>query len=316
VAAATPREEQERRLTRRIGQLKQERRAVILAHLYQPPAIQDLADFVGDSLGLSRRAAATDAEVIVFCGVHFMAESAAILSPDRPVLLPEPDAGCPMADMVDPDDLRARKAELPGVPVVCYVNSSAEVKAESDICCTSRNAVEVVESLGADQIIFVPDRNLGHYVSTKTDVEVLLWDGYCSSHDAITAAEVRRAKQRHPEAEILVHPECRPTVVALADHVLSTSGMLRQAHASSATEFIVCTEMGILYQLERQNPGKRFYLPSEHKQYCANMKKTNLFKLASALENLEPRVTVPEDIRLRAVASLERMLAVASPVVR
>jgi len=299
-------------LAERILELKSKRRAVILAHLYQRPEIQDLADYVGDSLGLSRRAAESDAEVIVFCGVEFMAESAAILSPSRKVLLPEPRAGCPMAEMVDPDDLRARKAQLPGVPVVCYVNSSAAAKAESDICCTSRNAVDVVNSLGADRVLFVPDRNLGHYVGTQTKAEVILWDGYCSSHDAIRASEVRRTREEHPQAVILVHPECRPEVVALADHVLSTSGMLRVAKESADDEFIICTEQGILYQLTRQNPAKRFYLPSHTKQYCANMKKTTLDKLASALETLEPVITVPEPIRVRAALSLERMLAVSA----
>jgi quinolinate synthase len=299
-------------LRERVSELRHKRRAVILAHLYQRPEIQDLADYVGDSLGLARQAAAADADVIVFCGVHFMAESAAILSPDRIVLLPEPRAGCPMADMVDPDELAARKAELPGVPVVCYVNSSAAVKAQSDICCTSRNAVDIVNSLGVARVLFVPDRNLGHYISTQTSTEIILWDGYCASHDSIRAAEVRRVKEAHPEALVLAHPECRPDVVRLADHVLSTSGMLRTARESDAQEFIICTEQGILHPLTRQNPGKKFYLPCPAKQYCANMKKTTIEKLVASLERLEPRVTVPEAIRAKASRSLERMLAVSS----
>lgn len=299
-------------MIQRIHDLRQQKRAVILAHLYQRPEIQDIADYVGDSLGLSQQAAASDAEVIVFCGVHFMAESAAILSPDKVVILPEPNAGCTMAEMVDADDLRARKQELGDVPVVCYVNSSAAVKAESDICCTSRNAVAIVESLPADRILFVPDRNLGHWVGTQTSKEIIAWDGFCNTHDAITLAEVNRLKDAHPAAIVMVHPECRPEVTAAADLVLSTSGMLRVASESAAMEFIVGTEQGILHQLHKHNPDKRFYLPSETKQYCPNMKKITLPKLAWALEHLQPRVTVPEDVRVRAVRALERMLEVSS----
>lgn len=299
-------------LTERVLELKRRRGAVILAHLYQRPEIQDVGDFVGDSLGLSQQAAAADAEVIVFCGVHFMAESAAILSPEKTVVLPEPNAGCPMADMVAPEDLRAKKRELPGVPVVCYVNSSAAVKAESDVCCTSRNAVDVVQSVEGDTVIFVPDRNLGDYVGRSTDKRVIAWDGYCATHDRITPGEVRRAKDDHPHAVVMVHPECRPEVIDLADHVLSTSGMLRLAQESPAEEFIVGTERGILYQLSRQNPEKTFFVPSHAKQYCPNMKKTTLRKLAWALERLEPRVTVAEEIRVRAARALERMLDVSA----
>lgn len=302
---------QQAQLARHILDLKRRQRAVILVHLYQRPEIQDLGDYVGDSLGLSQRAAASDAGVIVFCGVHFMAESAAILSPDKIVLLPEPRAGCPMADMVTAEDLRAKKRELPGVPVVCYVNSSAAVKAESDICCTSRNAVQIVESLDGDTVLFIPDRNLAHYIGTKTEKNVIAWDGFCATHDNITPAEVLRARREYPDAVVMVHPECRPEVVALADHVLSTSGMLRLARESAAREFIVGTEQGIVYQLAKQNPGKAFHLPSAAKQYCPNMKKTTLSKLAWALERLEPRITVPGEIRVRAAKSLERMLALS-----
>jgi quinolinate synthase len=291
--------------------LKRNHGAVILAHLYQRPEIQDLADFVGDSLGLSEQAASSDARVIVFCGVHFMAETAAILSPDKIVVLPEPSAGCPMADMVTADELRAKKRELPGVPVVCYVNSPAAVKAESDICCTSRNAVAVAESVPGDTVLFVPDRNLAHYVGTKTKKKVIAWDGFCATHDRITPADVRQAKSEHPEALVMVHPECRPEVSALADEVVSTAGMLRLARASSRQEFIVGTEQGILHQLTKQNPGKRFFLPSQAKQYCPNMKKTTLPKLIWALERLEPRVTVPEPVRSRAAQAVQKMLAVS-----
>lgn len=298
-------------LSQHILKLKREHNAVILVHLYQRPEIQDLGDYVGDSLGLSQRAAASSADVIVFCGVHFMAESAAILSPHKTVLLPEPRAGCPMAEMVTAEDLKARKRELPGVPVVCYVNSSAAVKAESDVCCTSRNAVQIVDSIGGDTVLFVPDRNLAHYVGTKTNKKVIPWDGFCPTHDNLTPAEILRAKREHPEALVMVHPECRPEVVALADHVLSTSGMLRLARESDAREFIVGTEQGILYQLTGQNPEKVFHVPSAAKQYCPNMKKTTLPKLAWALERLEPRVTVTEDVRVRAAKALERMLALS-----
>jgi quinolinate synthase len=299
-------------LAQRIRELKQEQHVVILAHLYQRPEIQEIADYVGDSLGLSRQAADADAGVIVFCGVHFMAESAAILSPEKTVILPEPNAGCTMADMVDADELRARKQELGGIPVVCYVNSSAAVKAESDICCTSRNAVEIVESLPENRVLFVPDRNLGHWVGTQTNKEVITWDGYCNAHDSITQAEIDRVHALHPAALVMAHPECRPEVTARADRVLSTSGMLRFAKESPASEFIVATEQGIMYQLTKHNPGKQFYLASPAKQYCANMKKVTLPKLAWSLERLQPRVTVPDEIRRRAVRSLERMLEVSS----
>jgi len=302
-----------RALTQRVLELKRKNRAIILAHLYQRPEIQDVGDFVGDSLGLSQQAATAQADVIVFCGVHFMAESAKILSPEKVVVLPEPNAGCPMADMITAEDLRAKKRELPGVPVVCYVNSSAAVKAESDICCTSRNAVQIVESVPGDAIIFVPDRNLGDYAGRSTNKRVIAWDGFCATHDRITARDVVRAKKAHPGAVVMVHPECRPEVIDLADEVLSTSGMLDLARSSAATEFIVGTERGILYQLSRQNPGKRFFLPSEGKQYCANMKKITLKKVAWALERLEPRVTVPEEIRARAEQALQRMLDVSRP---
>jgi len=298
------------RLAEEVRELKARRNAVILSHLYQRPEIQDLADYVGDSLGLSQNAARTQAEVIVFCGVHFMAESAAILCPDRIVLLPEEDAGCPMADMITAEDLRRRKAELGDVTVVCYINSSAEVKAESDICCTSANAVKVVGRIPPDRrILFVPDRHLGHYVARKTGRELILWEGYCPTHDRLTAGEVLAAKRAHPGAVVMVHPECRPEVIDLADVVASTSGMLRHARESEARDFIVGTETGILYQLQKQCPGKRFY-PASQKMVCPNMKATTLDKVKRALETLEPRITVPPDVRARALASLERMLQI------
>jgi len=299
-----------KQLTDEIIKLKQKRNAIILSHVYQRPEVQEAADFVGDSLELSRKAAGTEADVIVFCGVHFMAESAAILSPQKIVLLPEEDAGCPMADMVTAEALRAKKAEVPGAVVVCYVNTSAEVKAECDIACTSANAVKVVASLPEERpIIFVPDKNLGAYVTSRTGREMIMWEGYCNTHHRLSADEVGAVKDSHPGALLLVHPECRPEVVALADHVASTTGMLRYAGENPATEFIVATEMGILHQFSKRYPGKTFY-PASNKLVCPNMKATTLDKVLTALQTLEPRVTVPEEIRERALQCLERMLAV------
>ncbi len=298
------------KLTEEIVRLKKERNAIILSHVYQRPEVQEAADFVGDSLELSRKAAGTGADVIVFCGVHFMAESAAILSPRKIVLLPEEDAGCPMADMVTAEALRAKKAETPGAVTVCYVNTSAEVKAECDIACTSANAVKVVASLPEDRpVIFVPDQNLGAYVTGRTGRPMMLWEGYCHTHHRLTAAEVGAVKEEHPGALLLVHPECRPEVVAMADHVASTTGMLRYAGENPATEYIVATETGILHQFGKRYPGKKFY-PASNKLVCPNMKATTLDKVLTALQTLEPRVTVPEDIRVRALQCLERMLAV------
>jgi len=297
----------------KILKLKKERKAVILAHFYQRPEVQDVADFIGDSLGLSQQAADTDAEVIIFCGVQFMAESASILSPGKIVVLPDEHAGCPMADMVDAVQLVRKKQEMPGAIVVCYVNTSAEVKAECDIACTSANAVRVVESLPPDRpILFVPDKNLGHYIVTQTGREMTLWEGWCNTHDKLTAAEVLQAKEEHPGALVMVHPECRPDVVGLADKVSSTAGMIEFAAASDAREFIVGTEMGILHPLKKRCPDKQFYLASK-KLMCPNMKKTTLDKVYRALADLEPRVAVPAEIGERAIVCLERMLAIKQP---
>ncbi|MEG6617213.1 quinolinate synthase NadA [Peptococcaceae bacterium 1198_IL3148] len=293
-----------------IKKLKQERNAVILAHYYQPPEIQEVADFVGDSLELSRKAADTDAEVIVFCGVHFMAESAAILSPDKKVVLPVESAGCPMADMVTADALRAKKKQLPNTVVVSYVNTSAEVKAESDICCTSANAVKIIESIPTDkEILFVPDKNLGANVARQANRKLTVWAGECPIHDNLTVEDVLAAKGQYPGAKVLMHPECRPEVVELADYVSSTSGLLRYAAENEAAEFIVGTEEGILHQMRKQNPDKKFYLVHS-KMVCKDMKYTTLPKLKEALETLMPQITVPADIREKALGSLERMLAV------
>ncbi len=293
-----------------IRRLARERDAVVIAHNYQRPEVQDVASFVGDSLGLSREAAATSASVIVFAGVHFMAETAKILSPERTVLLPEPRAGCPMANMITAEQARAFKAAHPGLPLVTYVNSSAAVKAETDICCTSANAVEVVRSLGVPKVLFAPDRNLAAWVGSQLpEVEIIAWDGFCPIHDAVTPAMVVEMMDIHPLAEVLTHPECRPEVNALADAVLSTSGMRRHVAVSPAEEFIVVTEGGLLHGLAKAAPGKRFY-GLEPKMLCPNMKLTNLTKVRDCVRDMTGEVTVPEDVRLRALAAVERMVAV------
>lgn len=293
-----------------IRDLAARRRAVILAHNYQRAEVQDVADLVGDSLGLSRAAAATEAEVIIFCGVHFMAETAKLLAPGKTVVLPELEAGCPMADMITADKLRTWKAQYPGVPVVTYVNSTAEVKALTDVCCTSANAPQVVRSLNADRVLFAPDRNLAAWVASQVPgVEVIAWQGFCPTHERIRAEHVALAKDAYPEAEVMAHPECRAEVLALADAVLSTSGMLRHAAESPAREFIVVTEEGLLHGLQKAAPGKRFYA-LEPCPVCPNMKKTTLEKVLAALETLEPRIEVPADIAAAALASVERMVAI------
>jgi quinolinate synthase len=289
--------------------LKEERRATILAHNYQLPEVQDAADLVGDSLELSRAAARLDAEVIVFCGVDFMAETAAILSPSKKVVLPEKGAWCPMAHMISPEELRDLKVLHPEAAVVCYVNSTAEIKAESDFCCTSANGVQVVSSLSEKEVIFVPDRNLAAYVARHTDKKIIPWNGYCYVHDHMTAEQVRAARAEHPQAEVLVHPECRPEVIDEADFTYSTAGMGRHAKASAAKQFIIGTEVGMIHRLKKDNPGKEFY-PLTSDAVCHNMKKTDLNKILRALQTLEPRVTVPEEIAGKARRSIERMLAV------
>ncbi|KAF0208790.1 MAG: quinolinate synthase NadA [Actinomycetota bacterium] len=292
-----------------IRRLARERDAVVIAHNYQRAEVQDAASFVGDSLGLSREAAQTDASVIVFAGVHFMAETAKILSPERMVLLPEPGAGCPMANMITAEQARAFKAEHPGLPLVTYVNSSAAVKAETDICCTSANAVEVVRSLGVPKVLFAPDRNLGAWVASQLpEVEIISWDGYCPIHDVVTPKMVIEMVDIHPLAEVLTHPECRPDVNSIADAVLSTSGMLRHVVTSPADEFVVVTEVGLLHGLSKAAPGKRFY-NVEPKMLCPNMKLTTLTKVRDCIRDMTGEVTVPDDIRERALASVERMVA-------
>jgi quinolinate synthase len=292
-----------------ILQLKKDQHAIILAHNYQTADVQDIADLTGDSLELSRAAATMDGDVIVFCGVDFMAETAAIISPEKTVLLPANDACCPMADMITADELKLVKSRHPEAAVVCYVNTTAEVKAESDICCTSSNAVKVVNSLQEDQIIFVPDRNLGRYTQRFTKKEILPWEGFCTVHDRITPDHVRKAHDLHPDAVILVHPECRPEVIDLADHVASTSGIIRYVCESPKKEFIIGTEIGILHRLRKDCPAKKCY-PLSPAAICSNMKKTDLNKVRNALISLQPRITVPEEIAHRARCAIERMLAV------
>lgn len=297
-------------LTTVIRDLAASRNAVILAHNYQRPEVQDAADFVGDSLGLSREAAATDADVIVFCGVHFMAETAKLLAPDKAVVLPEMHAGCPMADMITAAKLAEWKSRYPSVPVVTYVNSTAEVKALTDVCCTSANAPAVVRSLGVPRVLFAPDRNLAAWVAEQVpETEVIAWPGFCPTHERIKPEHVLAALEAHPDAEVMAHPECRPEVLALADAVLSTSGMLRHAVESPALDFIVVTEEGLLHGLRAAAPGKRFHT-LDPAPVCPNMKLTTLEKVRDALEALAPRVEVPPEVAEAALASVQRMVAI------
>lgn len=320
-------------LREKIIDLKNKKNAIILAHNYQREEVQDIADHTGDSLELSRTAASIDCDVIVFCGVNFMAESASILSPEKTVILPEMTACCPMADMVTAGGPRNLKTQFPGfryeegyrypadftlrdikklhpgVPVVTYVNTTAEVKAESDICCTSANSIKIVESLDTDKVICVPDKNLSAWIAKNTDKEVIAWDGFCHVHERVTADDVDRARQEHPGALVLAHPECRMEVLEKADHVTSTSGMLRFAKESDAKEFIIGTETGLMYGLRKDNPAKTFY-PLRKDMICPNMKKTSLNSIVTALENMTNIIKVPEEIRVPAKKSLDRMLEV------
>ena len=292
-----------------IMRLKKQKNAVILVHNYQRPEVQDIADFTGDSLELSQQAAITTADVIVFCGVHFMVETAYIINPKRTVLLPDVESGCPMADMITVEALLARKKELPGVTVVCYVNSTAAVKAESDICCTSGNAVKVVQSLGDEDILFVPDQYLGQWVAEKTGHKMHLWPGYCPTHMKILADDILRLKKQHPDYVAMVHPECRPEAKAAADEVLSTGGMIRYAHASNAPGFIIGTEIGIMHRLQKENPGK-YFIPVTDKAVCPNMKRITLEKVLWSMQDMKYQIIVPEDIRIRALSAVQRMLTI------
>jgi quinolinate synthase len=291
----------------RIQQLKKERNAVIIAHNYQIGEVQDMADFLGDSLQLSQEAAELEEEIIVFCGVHFMAETAAILSPEKTVLMPDLQAGCPMADMITAQELREWKRQYPGRKVVCYVNTSAEVKAESDICCTSSNAIQVVEAAEGDEILFVPDKNLAAFVARFTKKKIIPWDGYCYVHNDITANHVKEKKERYPEAEVWVHPECRPEVIDLADKVLSTGKMDREARATAKSDILIGTESGIIYRMEKENPRKNFH-PIKELAHCSNMKKIDLKKVLASLEDMKYRVDVPQNISSRARGAIEKMI--------
>ena len=320
-------------LREKILSLKEKRNAIILAHNYQRDEVQDIADFIGDSLELSRTASSIRCDVIVFCGVNFMAESASILSPEKTVLLPELRACCPMADMITVEEprelitqfpgykfmdgyvypanftLRDMKKLYPGVPVAAYVNTTADVKAESDICCTSANSVKIVESLDSDKVICIPDRNLARWIAKNTKKEIIAWDGFCHLHHRVIIEDVMRARQEHPEALVVAHPECRIEVLEISDHVTSTSGMLRFASSSSAKEFIIGTEIGLLYRLRKENPEKSFY-PLRKDMICPNMKKTTLSSVLRALETMTNIIKVPEEIRIPAKRALDRMLEV------
>ena len=297
-------------ITEKIQQLKEKRDAVILAHNYQLGEIHDIADFVGDSLDLSQKAAQTDAKVIVFCGVHFMAETASLLCPDKIVLIPDEHAGCPMADMVTVEDLRKKKSESPDASVVCYINTTAAVKTECDICCTSSNALKVVSTIPEGKpIIFVPDRYLGAFAAAQSDREMILWPGYCPTHQRITADDIVKLKKQYPEAQVVVHPECRSDVTALADKALGTGGMMRYARESEHKDFIIGTEIGIIYRLRKENPSKRF-IPASEQAICPNMKLITLEKILWSLEEMVYQVSVPEELRDKARKPVERMLAI------
>ena len=293
-----------------INKLKKEKNAIILVHNYQRSEIQDIADYLGDSLGLSREAAKTDANIIVFCGVRFMAETAKILSPKKMVLLPRKDAGCPMADMITAEDLRILKEKYPGAKVVSYVNTNADVKAESDICCTSANAINVVRNIKAEKIIFTPDKNLAAYCQRFTDKEIIPWNGYCYVHEKIREEEVWLAKEKFPDALLLVHPECNPSVIDLADEVLSTSGMLNFAKKSDKKRFLIGTEEGLIYRLKKENSEKEFYAAGTAKM-CRNMKLTTLNDVYSSLKEERYAIELPEGIIKSAQKALMGMLKYA-----
>ena len=301
---------EDKEIISKIKELKKKRSAVILVHNYQLPEVQDIADYRGDSLELSRIAAKTDAKVIVFCGVYFMAETASILSPDKLVVMPDTAAGCPMANMMNADDLRKLKKEHPNAVAVGYVNTSAEVKAELDYCCTSTNAISVINALSdKKEIIFVPDKYLADYVSRKTGRKLITWHGFCPTHVKILPEDLKREKKFHPKAIVMVHPECLPSVVDMADAVLSTSQMAKFAKENPAKEFIIGTEAGLLYRLKQDNPEKEFYLASE-RAVCPNMKRTTQEKVLWVLEELKNEVKVPENIAKKARLAIERMLAI------
>ncbi|HHT9106496.1 MAG TPA: quinolinate synthase NadA [Candidatus Wujingus californicus] len=295
-------------IVEKINELKTKKNAIILAHNYQRGEIQDIADFVGDSLGLSQQAAKSKADIIVFCGVHFMAETASILCPDKLVLIPDEHAGCPMANMITLKQLRLKKKEHPNAKVVCYVNSTAAIKAESDICCTSSNAIKIVSSFPQEQeILFIPDISLGNYVASKLNRTMILWEGFCPTHHRILAENVKKLKTEHPDAKVVVHPECTSDVIALADHVASTTGITKYCKENNAKEFIIGTESGILHRLRKENPAKYFFAASQLAD-CSNMKLISLEKVLWSLEDLVYQIKVPVDISAKARHSIQKML--------
>jgi len=296
-------------LIKRINELRKTRNAVILAHNYQVPEVQDIADFVGDSLGLSIQASKTKADVIIFCGVHFMAETAALVCEGKKVIVPDVNAGCPMADMITPEDVRKLKAKHPAATVIAYVNTSAAVKAESDYCCTSANAVNVVEKLRERELIFIPDKYLGDYVSKRTGKQMILFNGFCPTHVRIIPEHIKKAKEVHPGAVVIVHPECLPEVIEIADKVASTGGMIKFVKESRSKEFIIGTEVGLIHRLAKENPSKRFY-PATELAICPNMKKTTLEKVLWSLEEMKTEVTIPSHIRVRAKKPIDRMIEI------
>jgi len=296
-----------RDIANRVNELKKKHNSIILVHNYQIPEVQDIADFLGDSLDLATKATKTDAENIIFCGVDFMAESAKILNPDKNVIIPDIDAVCPMANMVDPKGLNKLKEKHPDAEVVAYINTTAEIKALSDICCTSANGEKVVKSLSSKKVIFVPDKNLGAYIQRFVpDKELILWPGLCATHHRIRKDEILKIKKEHPKSEILVHPECRPEVIDIADHAFSTNGMVNYAKSSDAMEFIIGTEKELCYRLKKENPEKTFY-PIKS-AVCPNMKKITLEKVLNSLETLEPKIEIPNEIMEKAKIPLQRMM--------
>ena len=301
----------EKNLVKEILFWKKEREAIILAHVYQPGEIQDIADFTGDSLFLSQQASQTNAKVIIFCGVQFMAETAAILSPEKIVLLPEIKAGCPLADMAPIEKVKKKLKELPKVAIISYVNSYAATKALSDYCCTSANAVQVAQAIPAERdILFIPDKNLADFTAKRSKRRIIPWQGFCPVHNILTKEDVIKVKKLHPKALLLVHPECRPEVCNLADYIGSTRGIIEFASNNPAKEYIIGTELGIFHPLKKNNPDKQFF-PASKKMICEDMKLITLEKVLYSLQNLEPRITVPEDIRKKSLKALNRMIEIS-----
>ena len=300
-----------RNLVKDILAWKEKREAVILAHVYQPGEIQDIADFTGDSLFLSQQAAKTQAKVIVFCGVQFMAETASILSPEKIILLPEIKAGCPLADMAPIEKVKKKLKELPKVAIISYVNSYAATKALSDYCCTSANAVQVAQAIPAERdILFIPDKNLADFTAKRSKQKIIPWQGFCPVHNILTKEDVIKVKKLHPKALLLVHPECRPEVCNLADYIGSTRGIIEFASNNPAKEYIIGTELGIFHPLKKNNPDKNFF-PASEKMICKDMKLITLEKVLHSLKKLEPRIIVPENIRKKSLKALNRMIEIS-----